>query len=449
MGLIKAAKSTIESVLADQWLEYFYCDSIPNDVLVTKGKIRVNSKGSNKGTDNIISNGSVVAVNEGQCMIIVDQGEIVEFCADAGEFVYDSATEPSLFCGNLGDNVTNTFKQIGKRFTFGGNTGKDQRVYYFNIKEIMGNLFGTASPIPFRVVDNNIGLDVDTCVKCNGQYSFKIADPLLFYKNVCGNVTQDYNKNTLLATLKTEFLTALQPALAKISALGIRYYELAGNTEQLAEALNEVLSEKWSKLRGIEIVSIGFNSVKLPDEDEKMIKELQKTAVMRNANMAAATLVGAQAEAMKAAASNTATGPMMAFAGMNMAAQAGGVDANTLFAMGAQQQAVQQPVQQAPAQEAPRMQAPILGWTCSCGKADNRGKFCENCGAKKPEEAGWTCSCGTVNQGKFCTECGSKKPSGAPVYKCDKCGWEPEDPAHPPKFCPECGDVFDDSDIVS
>lgn len=387
-------------------------------------------------------------------MIIVDQGEIVEFCADAGEFVYDASTEPSLFYGNLSESVMSTFKNIGRRFTFGGNTGKDQRVYFFNIKEIMNNLFGTASPVPFRVVDNNIGLDVDTSVKCNGQYSFRISDPLLFYKNVCGNVTQDYNKSQLLSTLKTEFLTALQPALAKISSMGIRYYELAGNTEKMAEALNEVLSEKWGNLRGIEIVSIGFNSVKIPDDDEKMIKDLQKTAVMRNANMAAATLVGAQAEAMKAAASNTATGPMMAFAGMNMATQAGGFDANALYAMGAQQQqqqqpVQQQPVQQAPAPETPRMQAPVLGWTCSCGKADNIGKFCEECGSRKPEDAGWTCGCGAVNQGKFCTECGSKKPAGAPLYKCDKCGWEPEDPAHPPKFCPECGDIFDDSDIVS
>lgn len=453
MGLIQAAKDTINSMLADQWREYFYCDAMPNEILVTKGKIRTTGKNGNKGVDNIITNGSIISINEGQCMIIVDQGEIVEFCADAGEFVYDASTEPSLFYGNLGDNVMNTFKNIGKRFTFGGNTGKDQRVYYFNIKEVMNNLFGTASPIPFRIVDNNIGLDVDTSVKCNGQYSFKITDPLLFYKNVCGNVTQDYNKSELLGTLKTELLTALQPALAKISAMGIRYYELAGNTEQIAAALNEVLSEKWSNLRGIEIVSIGFNSVKLPEDDEKMIKELQKTAVLRNTNMAAATLVGAQAEAMKAAASNTATGPMMAFAGMNMANQAGGFDANALYAMGAQQQAAGQPVQQAPArqsmQQSPHMQSPVLGWTCSCGKKDNMGKFCEECGSKKPENAGWTCTCGTVNQGKFCMQCGSKKPAGASLYKCDKCGWEPEDPAHPPKFCPECGDIFDDSDIVS
>ena len=452
MGLIRAAVNAAGGVLADQWKEYFYCDSMDADVLVMRGRKKTKGRAfNNKGEDNIISNGSVVAVNEGQCMIIVDQGEIVEFCADAGEFVYDASTEPSLLYGNLNDNVKNTFQNIGKRFTFGGSTGKDQRVYYFNIKEIMGNLFGTASPIPFRIVDNNIGLDVDTAVKCNGQYSFKIIDPLLFYKNVCGNVTRDYDKSQLLATLKTELLTALQPALAKISAQGIRYYELAGNTEKMADALNEVLSEKWSNLRGIEIVSIGFNSVKIPDDDEKMIKELQKTAVMRNANMAAATLVGAQAEAMKAAASNTATGPMMAFAGMNMANQAGGFDANALYAMGAQQQAAQQQAapQQPVERAVPHMQTPVLGWTCSCGKKDNMGKFCEECGGKKPEDAGWTCGCGTVNQGKFCTECGGKKPAGASLYRCDKCGWEPEDPAHPPKFCPECGDIFDDSDIVS
>lgn len=444
MGLISAAKDAIKGMLADQWREYFYCDAMPDEVLVTKGRVRVTGKNGNKGTDNIITSGSIIAVNEGQCMIIVDQGEIVEFCADAGEFVYDASTEPSLFCGSLSESVKNTFRNIGKRFTFGGSAGKDQRVYYFNIKEIMGNLFGTASPIPFRVVDNNIGLDVDTSVKCNGQYSFRIIDPLLFYKNVSGNVTRDYDRSQLQNTLKTELLTALQPALARISAQGIRYYELAGNTEKMAEVLNEVLSGKWRSLRGIEIVSIGFNSVKIPDDDEKMIKDLQKTAVMRNANMAAATLVGAQAEAMKAAASNTSAGPMMAFAGMNMAGQAGGFDANALYAMGAAQQSAQ-----ASSGQSAHMQAPILGWTCSCGKADNRGKFCGECGSRKPENAGWTCSCGAVNQGKFCSECGGRKPEGASLYRCDKCGWEPEDPAHPPKFCPECGDIFDDSDIVS
>ena len=455
MGLIKAAKDAISTMMADQWREYFYCDSLSNDILVVKGQKKVTSgRNSNtKGIDNIITNGSVIAVNEGQCMIIVDQGGIVEFCADAGEFVYDASTEPSLFYGGLGESVKKTFSNIGKRFTFGGNAAKDQRVYYFNIKEIMSNLFGTANPIPFRVVDKNIGLDVDIAVRCNGEYSFNLTDPLLFYKNVCGNVTESYHRSQMASQMKSELMTALQPAFAKISALGVRYSEIPAHSLELANALNEELSELWHGLRGIEIVTLNLNSVKASEEDEKMIKDLQRTAVFRNAGMAAANLSTAQAEAMKMAASNTSTGPMLAFAGMNMANMAGGMNSTQLFQMDAQNQMAAQNQQAmagmnaAGAQAAPQhTQAPVLGWSCSCGNADNRGKFCTECGAPKPSDAGWTCSCGTVNQGNFCMNCGTKKPAGAPLYKCDKCGWEPEDPANPPKFCPECGDVFDDND---
>lgn len=459
MGLLRAAKDAIGSLMADQWREYFYCDTLSSDVLVVKGAKRVTQgRNSNtKGIDNIISNGSIVAVNEGQCMIIVDQGKVAEFCAEAGEFVYDASTEPSLFYGKLGENLKNTFSTIGRRFTMGGNTGKDQRVYFFNTKEIMNNLFGTSNPVPFRVVDDKIGLDVDIAIRCNGEYTFKIADPLLFYANVCGNVTDEYRKSELTTMMKGELITALQPAFAKISALGVRYSAVAAHTEELTAAMNEALSEKWSQLRGIEMVSMTINGMTASKEDEQMIKDLQKTAVFRQADMAAAKLATAQAEAMTAAASNTATGPMMAFAGMNMAQMTGGMDSNTLFAMSAAEKQRNQsmmqnaaPVQQAsPAQQAPAQPAgeAVLGWTCECGKTDNRGKFCEECGLPKPAAAGWTCSCGTVNQGKFCVECGQKKPEGAPLYRCDKCGWEPEDPKNPPKFCPECGDVFDANDI--
>lgn len=442
MGLIKAAADAIGSMMADQWREYFYCDSLSNDILVIKGQKKVTSgRNSNtKGIDNIISNGSIVAVNEGQCMIIVDQGEIVEFCAEAGQFVYDSSTEPSLFYGSLGENVKKSFSTIGKRFTFGGNTAKDQRVYYFNIKEIMSNLFGTANPIPFRVVDNNIGLDVDISIRCNGEYSFKLTDPLLFYKNVCGNVADSYSRSQMAGQMKAELMTALQPAFAKISAMGVRYSEIPAHSMELAKALNEELSELWNGLRGITIVTLNINSAKASEEDEQMIKELQKNAVLRNAGMAAATLTAAQAEALKMAASNTSTGPMMAFAGMNMANMAGGMNANQLFQMDAANQT-------APAGNGGNTgQAPVPGWICSCGHGDNRGRFCAECGAPKPSTAGWTCSCGSVNQGKFCVNCGQKKPEGAPLYRCDKCGWEPEDPANPPKFCPECGDAFDEND---
>lgn len=468
MGLLKAAKDAIETLLADQWREYFYCDSISNEVLVVKGQKRVTEgRNSNtKGIDNIISNGSVVAVNEGQCMIIVDQGKVVEFCAEAGQFVYDTSSEPSLLYGNLGENIKNTFNTVGRRISGGGNTMKDQRVYYFNTKEILSNLYGTANPIPFRVVDANIGLDMDITLRCNGEYTFKIVDPLLFYTNVCGNVTDEYRKSELASQMKGELVTALQPALAKISAQGVRYSAIAAHTLELTDAMNEVLSEKWARLRGIEMVSMTINP-KAPEDVEAKITELQQTAVFRKADMAAANLSLAQAEALKAAASNTSTGPMMAIAGMNMANMAGGMDANTLFGMaqangqGAAGKAADmgfgtglfgkgEPAGTAapaatPAPGAPA--APILGWNCSCGKTDNRGKFCSECGLPKPAAAGWTCVCGQVNQGKFCVECGTKKPEGAPLYKCDKCGWEPEDPANPPKFCPECGDAFDENDI--
>ncbi|MBQ8877142.1 MAG: SPFH domain-containing protein [Lachnospiraceae bacterium] len=441
MGLIKAITGAIGGVVSDQWLEYFYCDSLDEEILVTKGQKKTKGRAANNnGEENIISNGSIIAVNEGQCMIIVDQGKVVDFCAEAGEFRYDSSTEPSLLYGSLGENIKKTFSTVGKRFTFGGDTAKDQRVYFFNTKEIMGNKYGTANPVPFRVVDQNIGLDIDISIRCNGEYSYKIVDPLLFYKNVCANVKDDFERREIDSQLKTELMTALQPAFAKISAMGIRYSAVPAHTMELADALNEVLSEKWAQLRGIEIVSFGINAMKASEEDEAMIKELQKSAVLRNPNMAAATLVGAQAEAMKAAASNTATGPMMAFAGMNMATQAGGMNAQQLFQMGAAQQA---PMQQAAPAAAP---AAAEGWTCACGKTGNTGKFCGECGAPKPAADGWTCSCGAVNKGKFCSECGAKKPAGEPLYKCDKCGWEPEDPKNPPKFCPECGDPFDESD---
>ena len=437
MGLIKAALGSAGSVLGDQWREYFYCDSMASNVLVRKGQKRTGSRSSNtKGSDNIISNGSVIAVNEGQCMMIVDQGQIVEFTAEAGEFTWNASTESSIFYGTLGDGIERSWENLKRRFTFGADTAKDQRVYFFNLKEIIGNKYGTPSPIPFRVVDTNIGLDMDVSIRCNGEYSYRITDPMLFYKNVCGNVTQDYTRDRLDSQLKSEFLTALQPAFAQISAQGIRYSALPGHTAELADAMNNALSAKWSGLRGISVVSVGVNSVTASAEDEATIKELQKSAVFRNTGMAAAHMVQAQAEAMKSAAANK-NGAMMGFMGMNMAQAAGGLDANSLFQMN--QQAQQ------PAQSASSPAPAANSWKCSCGR-ENTGKFCVECGAPKPAD-GWVCACGSVNKGKFCPECGAKKPASEPLYRCDKCGWEPEDPRHPPKFCPECGDRFTDEDI--
>ena len=440
MGLIKAAMGAAGGVLADQWKEYFYCEALPESVMAVKGQKRVSGRSSNtKGSDNIISNGSVIAVADGQCMILVDQGKVTELCAEPGEFVYDSSTEPTIFSGELGTSIMDTFRNIGKRFTFGGEPPKDQRVYYFNTKELVGNKYGTPSPVPFRVVDQRAGIDIDIAIRCFGEYSYRICNPILFYTNVCGNVTDGYTRDKLDGQLKTELLTALQPAFAKISDMGIRYSALPGHTMELADALNEVLSGKWRNLRGLEIVSFGVSSVKANEEDEQMIKEMQKNAAFMDPTRAAAHLVGAQAAAMQSAASNQGAGPAMAFMGMNMAGSAGGMNAQSLYQMGAQQPA-QQPAPAAPAD-----------WTCACGQTGITGNFCPECGTRKPEERAndtWTCACGAVNKGKFCAECGAKRPEAAKRYKCDKCGWEPADPTDPPRFCPECGDPFNDADLV-
>lgn len=445
MGLIKAAINAVAGNLADQYKEYIYCESLSNDILAAKGHKRVGSRGTNKGDDNVITDGSAIAVNEGQCALVVVDGKVSEVAAEAGVFEFKSAVSPSVFSGSLGDGIMNTIKDIGSRITYGGQAGHDQRVYYVNIKEIMGNRYGTVNPIPFRVVDNNIGLDVDVSLRCNGEYSFRITNPVLFYTNVCGNFGETFNRSNIDSMLKAEILTALQPALGKISEQGVRPSALPGKAVEISEALNEALTEKWGKLRGMVVASFTMNPPTLPKEDQEMITNLQRTAVMRNPNMAAATLVEAQASAMKTAAGNQG-GAMMGFMGMNMAQQQGGFNAQSLYQMGAQQaqQPVQQNVQQPAAQAAPAQGT----WTCECG-ASNTGKFCANCGKAKPAQAeGWTCSCGTVNKGKFCQNCGKPRPSGAPVYRCDKCGWKPEDPAHPPKFCPECGDPFDANDLV-
>ena len=483
MGLIRAAIGAVGGVLADQWLEFFYCESLPENVMVVKGQKRISGRSSNtKGEDNTISNGSGIAVADGQCMIIVEQGKILDFCAEPGQYTFNIGGEPSLFAGgSFKDNALGSLKSVFERFKFGGSPGRDTRVYYFNLKEMVGNKYGTQTPIPFRVVDQNIGLDIDISIRCNGEYSYRICNPILFYSNVSGNVTESYKRDRLDSQIKSELLAELNTAFGKISAMGIRYSALPGHATELAAVLNDALSSKWRDFRGIEIVSFGVSSVKASEEDEAMIKDLQRTAVYRNPNMAAATLVGAQADAMRSAASNE-SGAMMGFMGLGMAQQAGGMNAQNLFQMGQQQQPQpqQSPYAYAPVggPTPPAAPAAAAGWTCTCGHSANVGRFCAECGKPQPQPkpAGnsWTCSCGTVNtgkfcsecakpqpasdswicscgatnKGKFCSECAKPKPAGVPQYKCDKCGWVPPDPTKPPKFCPECADPFDDGDVV-
>ena len=415
MGLIRAAMGAAGGVMADQWKEYFYCEAMPADLLATRGWKRQSGRSANtKGNDNIISNGSIVAVADGQCAMIVEQGKVVDMCAEPGEYTYDTGSAPTLFSGDLSESIGAVFQNIGKRFTFGGEAPMDQRIYYFNTKELVGNKYGTPSPVPFRVVDQRAGIDIDIAIRCFGEYSYRIVNPMLFYTNVCGNMAEEYRRENLDSQLKSELLTALQPAFARIGANGVRYSALPAHTMEIADALNEQLSSKWRELRGIEIVSFGVNSVKADEEDEKTIKEMQREAAYRDPTRAAGSLVHAQAEAMKSAAANANAGPAMAFMGMNMAGQAGGASVQSLYAMGQQQ-----------AQAAGE-------WTCSCGQTGNTGKFCMGCGRPKPEQNSWKCVCGTVNTGKFCSECGKPRPENT-AWTCS-CG-----AVNQGKFCSECG----------
>jgi len=467
MGLIKAGLGAIGGTLADQWKEFFTCDSLPADVLMRKGQKQVSGRSSNtKGSDNVISNGSGIAVADGQCMIIVEQGKVVELCAEPGQFTYDASSEPSIFTGGLGKGIIDTFKTIGKRFTYGGDTGKDQRVYYFNTKEILDNKFGTATPIMFEVVNKYIGQRRTVQVRCNGTYTYKITDPIRFYTEIAGNVSDEYLREEIDSQLKAEFVDALQPALAALTELELRPAQIPAHTKELRDAMQNELKSDWEERRGISIEKITINPISLTDEDMKKINEMEDAATLgQNPFMMAGRMTDATANAMEKAAANE-SGAMNGFIGMGMAggAMGGGFNAaQSFYNMGAQQMSAQQ--ETAPAADGWKCSCGATNtgkfcnecgakkpepksaddWTCSCG-AVNKGKFCNECGAPKPAEDGWTCSCGAVNKGKFCNECGAKKPADAPLYRCDKCGWEPEDPKNPPKFCPECGDLFDDND---
>lgn len=367
MGLIKAAVGAIGGTLADTWKEYYYCDSLDKDTLMIRGQKQVSGRSSNtKGNENVISNGSGIAVADGQCMIIVDNGKVTEVCAEPGQFTYDQSTEPSLFSGNLGESIGETFRTMVRRFGFGGDAAHDQRVYYFNIKEIVDNKFGTPNPIPFRVVDRNVGLDLDVSVRCSGVYSYKIEDPILFYTNVCGNVADIYKRSEIEDQLKTEFISALQPAFARLSDMEIRPNQIVAHNTDVENIMNDVLTEKWKELRGLKVVSVGFGSVTLPEEDQKLIKDTQMAGALRDPALAAGTLTAAQADALRNAAANEG-GAMNGFVGMGMAMNAGGMNANELYAMAAKDKEAQ---------------------------ADAAPAFCSECGAKLKEDA------------KFCSQCG-------------------------------------------
>jgi len=422
MGLIRAMAGAVGGTLADQWLEFFVCESMEADVLAAKGQKRTSRRGANRrGEDNVISNGSGIVVNKGQAAIIIDNGKVAEFCAEEGHYTYDQSSEPSVFYGGLGQGVAGALKSTWERFKYGGKPGKDQRIYFFNTKEIMGNKYGTPNPIPYLVIDPTLNLRLTISLRANGKYSYRMANPMLFYANVCGNVEGEFTRDKIDGQLKSEIITVLGPSLGK---LGTReYHEISFQTEKLAEILNEALSDKWREGRGLEIVNFGITCT-ASEEDENRIKQMQTAAIMRDPTMAAATLVNAQSEAMRTAAGNTA-GAMTGFMGMGMANMAGGMNPQALFQMGQANQAA------APA--APSANA-TGGWACSCGHSGNTGKFCAECGKPSPTPSTWVCSCGHAgNTGRFCSECGSPNPAAA-SWNCS-CGHA----GNTGKFCAECG----------
>lgn len=392
MGLIRAAQAAVGKTLADQWLELFSADSLDNDVLMVRGHVATGKGSSNKhGNDNVISNGSGILVNDGQCAIIVDQGEVVEICAEPGYYTYDQSSEPSIFVGDLSSSVKAAFDTMLTRFKYGGDAAKDQRIYYFNTKEILGNKFGTPNPIPFRVVDAAIGLDMDVSLRCAGTYSLKVSDPIVLYRNVAGNVTSEYRIDDVQDQLKAEFIGALQVAVSKLSDLGLRPSQIPGHTTELCDYMNDALKSKWKEQRGLEVVSITMNSVTLPDEDAEAIKSYQKAKMNANASQRAAQNATAMQDAMRDAANNQAGAG--AFMGVGMVQNMGG-NVQAVYEEGAKNDAA------ASAAEAG------TSWTCSCGNVAN-GNFCPNCGAKRPTAA-------------FCPKCGAEVKSGANF--CTACG---------------------------
>ena len=425
MGLIRAFTGAVSSTLQDQWKEFIYCDSLSQDVLMAKGR----PSGRNGGSDNIISNGSKIIVNEGQCMIIVEDGKVVDFTAEPGGYEWDKSSEPSLFTGGFGEGIKNTFKTIGARFTYGGQTGRDQRVYFINTLEIRGAKFGTRQPIPFALVDHKYNLEQEIEITCFGSYSYRITDPLLFYKNIAGNVTDRYRRDELEPGAKSELLDQLQKAFAVASAKEIKYSQLGGQGDLIREVLAEELKPYWKETRGIEVQRFNLDSVQISEESKAILKTFndmrQNAAYAQQPNLLMANAVLGQTEAMKTAAGNSG-GAMTGLMGMGMI---GGMGQQSLGAMGMAQ--LQQNQAAAP-QPTPQPQ-PESGWTCNCGQS-NQGKFCCNCGTPQPAPAtGWTCSCGQNNQGKFCSNCGTPQPVASTSWTC-KCGSQNEG-----KFCPQCG----------
>ena len=317
MGLIKALTGSVIGTVLDTWKDYFVCDSLDNDTLMVKG-----TKRGFGGSGDVITNGSGIIVNEGQCALIIEEGNILEVANEPGSYTFDSSLSPSIFDGGL-EGLKNSFKDAVERFTFGGEVNKSQRVYYVNTKEIMENRFGTATPIPFRVIfDKTTGSEVEISVKCNGEFTFRIVNPVVFYQKVAGNKADRFEKDELISIMKSEMMDTLNPAFGKLSDLNIRYSELPSHTTEIKDALREALRTRWEENRGIALDSLTINSVTIPEADAEKIKNIQFSFINRDKDTANATIVSATADAIRDAANN-ANGAATGFMNVNMATNTG------------------------------------------------------------------------------------------------------------------------------
>lgn len=414
--------SAVGSTFADQVVEYFRCEDMSTKILCQPATLVKRGKTVNNGTEGVISNGSRFDVAVNQAALFIENGRVHDFVIGtqetAGQYKYDSTVSPSLLGGGWGD-LGASIKEIGRRFTAGGQAMNTMRLIYINLRPLPGNKIGFGK-IPFRDGEMNLTLNAQG----HGQYELQIVNPMNFYENVVQNVNKVLTVDSpdgvaVLGQLKADMTPKFQKALTRISAQKIPYDQLGLYPDELAEAMNAELEEKWAA-KGVKITSLAIE-LNVDEESKQRIAKFQEAkTVGSDPSMLYAMDRMSINKAREAAASNS-NGVMAGFMGMGMAGGMGGMNATQLFAAGQAQQAAAQPqpmpVQQAPVQQAAPAPAPAPaagGWTCSCG-ATNTGKFCSECGSPAPAPAPasnkWYCpSCGSENNGKFCSNCGTPRP---------------------------------------
>ena len=423
MGIIRALKETVGGSFADQWLEVIEPEDMGDQTVMTRGICT--GKGSNKkGSRNVISNGSVIHVYEGQFMMLMDGGKIVDYSAEPGYFTVDNSSMPSMFGGNLDEVIRNSFD----RFRFGGTTPTAQKVYYLNLQEIKGIKFGTRNPINY--FDNFYNAEL--FLRAHGTYSIKITDPIRFYVEAIPKNREQVEIKDINEQYLYEFLDALQSSINQMSADGVRISYVSSKSRELSKYMADTLDEDWRQNRGIEIQSVGIASVSYDEESQKLINMRNQGAMLGDPMVREGYVQGAFARGMEAAGKNPG-GSTVGFMGMNMASQMGGTMASSMSAANVQQMQMNQAARQAEEEKKAKEKEATRekdSWICSCGH-ENTGKFCSECGQPRPVKETWVCSCGHENTGKFCSECGAPRPAGEWVCSCGH--------KNTGKFCSECG----------